>query len=393
MIVSKNLELLGLFGFLFVLAVSPITPVEAQSVTIALVSDNPADFSVAEMLKEKAGFEIIVTSWGSLNETAYRKILLIKPSKVIIIGGPIAIPESAERILSNINISVERYWGMDRFETASKVCQKFWPNATRIVVAQGFDIEGIQEAIKRAKAEKAPIIFAKPGAVPNATVIYISITSPNAIVVIQSPDFNRTIIVNKTVGLKITVRNITQIKVNLTERAESAIKRAEAKIAEVKRKILNTTGIDVRTCETLINISVKELENAKKAFGEGKYGEAFGRANAAYHIATNAERIVEWRTRVEEFREINAVRTILSVSMKIDAVERLTKGIEDLGGNVSEVKSLIESAKTKLKEAQKALEEGRENDAINLAREARRIADQAKRLLFSMFRAIWIPEP
>lgn len=78
---------------------------------------------------------------------------------------------------------------------------------------------------------------------------------------------------------------------DLKTRAEEQIKEAAEELAEARKK---DSGKEIPVAvASLIFESQEKLSNAKTAFSEGKYGEAYGQAIAAERLARNAQKKIE----------------------------------------------------------------------------------------------------
>ncbi len=75
---------------------------------------------------------------------------------------------------------------------------------------------------------------------------------------------------------------------------QKQIERAEKEISIAEEKVSTTSADEYggRASRKLLELAKKHLDEAKKAFGEKKYGRAFALAISSYHEALNAERIV-----------------------------------------------------------------------------------------------------
>lgn len=116
MILRKGLALL--MGVLIILS-STLT-VHATQVSmnlVILVSDNEADMAVAKNVAGILGARVVVSPWGTYNPVASAEILTINPDRVIIIGGPVAVPEEYPKDLESFGIPYERWYGETRYET------------------------------------------------------------------------------------------------------------------------------------------------------------------------------------------------------------------------------------------------------------------------------------
>jgi hypothetical protein len=89
------------------------------------------------------------------------------------------------------------------------------------------------------------------------------------------------------------------------EIAQNQINKAEAEIAKADEKVkgINPEEYKAQAIFRLLDLAKKHLEEAKKAFDEGKYGRAFGLATASYHEALNCQRIVEKIEKIKESPE------------------------------------------------------------------------------------------
>lgn len=59
--------------------------------------------------------------------------------RVIIVGGPEALPEEIESYLSSIGIKYSRIWGKDRYETCNRVREAFNAGSRKLVLVDGND--------------------------------------------------------------------------------------------------------------------------------------------------------------------------------------------------------------------------------------------------------------
>jgi hypothetical protein len=102
-----------------------------------------------------------------------------------------------------------------------------------------------------------------------------------------------------------TEKKTQEIEEITPEMAQNQINKAEAEIAkaEEKTKGINPEEYKAQAIFRLLDLAKKHLEEAKKAFDEGKYGRAFGLATTSYHEALNCQRIVEKIEKIKESPE------------------------------------------------------------------------------------------
>jgi len=259
-------------------------PAYALEKTIILVSDNPADLAIAQSLGEKLNIDIVITPWGTLSEEAIEKIQASGATQVYVIGGEVAVPD----VEVKLNVKVKRFAGKDRHHTSALVAQE-WGTAEEVVIAEGYDEEGIKEAMARAKAKGVPMLFVKPGEVPEEVAQAIEKLKCKAAVVVPAPNM-----VKERVRAKIRehgVEEINETAVNFEERAATAIEAAEEAIAQAEANISEINGGRSVAAARLVINAKKHLDRAKEAFNESSYGEAFGLAVAAKAQAEAAIKI------------------------------------------------------------------------------------------------------
>lgn len=352
---------------LFLVFLLLVGAVYGGSGTLVLVSDNAADAAVADTVKEVKGTNVTVikTSWGELNESVVSQIKSAAPTGgIVIIGGPAAVVSEYEDLLADYNIT--RLSGADRKETSAAVLRHFKNDfrGRRLALAYGWDSDGIQEALRRAKANKGIVLFADQDDVPTEVLEALNETNTTEVDVVLSPDTNETRIRSRINRTRSRVADI--VRGNDTERANHMIARAAQTIEQLDRALAE---INV-TKQALVRLSREahaKLNESKKAYGEGKYGRAFGQAVAANSIAENAMRMARKLHSFEDRRGIaevkgkivaryqNILQTVLRLE-KVIALEKVT-----LPANSS---ALLSEAREHLRLARVAMEANDFGEAV-----------------------------
>ncbi len=277
--------------FMFVSAILlSASVVSAQTDTnVLLVSDNEADYAVAEALKNVKNAEIVTTGWGTYSEDVVASVNQLNPDRIFIIGGPAAVPSEYENTLSNY--SIIRISGRDRYETAAMtLTHREFKESFRgkgVFLANGYDSKGISTALEKAKRLGGIVLFVKPDDVPDEVLNATDDVDAEDIEVVESPDMDEDRINEK---FRKKSKNIRIAKLNDTDKAERALRQieeAEEEIGEAEEEI---GGLSGSVASRLLDEAKLHLENAKAAYEGGSYGEAFGQATAAEHLAENAER-------------------------------------------------------------------------------------------------------
>lgn len=260
----------------------------AQQKAVILVSDNPADYAIAQVLSQAINVSIVVTPWGTLSDSAVNEIQNSGADVVYVIGGEVAVPDVEQRL----NITVKRFAGRDRFETAAMVAEYFNAtlNTSEIIVVHGFDEEGIEQAIREAKKLKAVIIFTKSDDIPEYVKRFLIKLKAKKAKIVPSPDMD----VRIEEEIKKHAEKVEKEKVNFSAKALNAISKAEEKISKAEQLLPAnaTTGREI-AAQRLIENAKRELSLAKEAYSAGHYGRAFGLATAAKHQAEGAEKILK----------------------------------------------------------------------------------------------------
>ncbi|CUX78681.1 cell wall-binding repeat-containing protein [Thermococcus chitonophagus] len=308
---------------------------ETQSLVI-LVSDNEADLTLAQNVAKLLNATVVVTKWGIFNESVISQIVDLSPDMVLIIGGPLAVVSVYEDELENLGINVTRIGGQDRVETNQALIEFLMENYPELLsnvtaaIAYGWDYAAMLQL--RNQSCVIPIL------VKNATVNETIVKHFKKVELVQSR-FSERIMerVREKLGgeVKEVVANIT------AEEAEKAIEVAQEKVQLAESVLANITN---PSAERLVELAKEKLDLAKKAYDEGKYGEAFGLAVASRRLA---EVVISYSTK--EFERSMKMNHTMQLELRIRVLERVMLRLEAGGANVSTEKGLLEQAKVALK--------------------------------------------
>ncbi len=326
-----------MFAVMFVLLLIPV--VNSQELKVAiLVSDNEADMAVAATVEsslERKGMEvdIFVTPWGVYNSTIVDRIKAYSPSKIIIIGGKIAVVDKYEDSLSDYDII--RASGSDRYETAALAVNLlknvFNVEVSNVVVLYGFDDYSLKEIVKKAEELNAVVILVKDNQIPPLAKEILRELKPGKVVIKRTPNMIKEI----ELEIKEVVKEVEVEEMPIKERASREIKEAEGKLNEAKEKFAEYTGVAKVAVERLIELSEKELYEARKAYENRNYGKAYGLAVSAKVHAKNAIKIMK-EVQVEAFLGIyKDIGEMKSLMEKIKEMKTRTK--EDIEKHRKEV--------------------------------------------------------
>lgn len=120
---------------MLVLFIIFLTPgfVSADNITV-VASDQ--DYDIAKLVSASLNAELVVTQWGMIRVEDVERIIDDNPEKLVIIGGPYAVPSSVEAL----GIGYERVGGGNRIETARLSLKRFFQVRTRSYVLPSEDV-------------------------------------------------------------------------------------------------------------------------------------------------------------------------------------------------------------------------------------------------------------
>ncbi|WP_456320865.1 cell wall-binding repeat-containing protein [Palaeococcus sp. (in: euryarchaeotes)] len=351
-----------LFGLLVLASSVPMIKADAavNMNLVILVSDNEADYALAEKLAENLNVSVVVTPWGIYDSNITAEIASYAPDSVLIIGGPAAVPKLYEDDLQNLNITWFRIWGSDRYETNIKVLEYVMQNYpdvlkdVKIVIANGRDMGAIK---KIGNSKKVFPIYVNANNTDNQTKI-LGIMKVTGVIIIKTP-FSANITERIRERVREKVQNVTEENENITaEMAWEAIEIAQNKTALAESLIDNATN---PSAPKLLELAKKELNNAMEAYNESEYGKAYGQAIAA---KAHAEVVIRFAS--EDFQERFHKNLQIRAEVEIMKVERIIERFDELGMNVTAANATLEQAKN-------AYDEGKYGEAFELAKEAEKI--------------------
>jgi putative cell wall-binding protein len=278
---------IALMVCLMTFLISASTGFAENGIKVILVSDNVADSAVAEALQNVKNMEIITTPWGEFDEAVVIEIDSLDPTNIIIIGGSDAVPSDYDDALESYN--VVRLPGRDRYDTASQVLGRFKDDfkGKGIVVAYGYDSKGIRKALEHAKSLGWFVLFIKTDDIPDEVEAAIEGTDADDIDVFDSPNTEDEKVLRKLNRTKKRIRLHSLNESEKEKRASEQIEEAREEIEEAEEEIGECI---VGSASKLLDLAKRHLEKAESAFGEGQYGQAFGQAISAEHLAENSER-------------------------------------------------------------------------------------------------------
>ena len=167
---QPNTRIAGADRYLTAVEVSKRTyPSGATTVLVATGLDFPDALSAAA-LGAKIKAPLLLTERSVLSSATRAEILRLKPSKIVVVGGPGIVSTGVESQLRSIVSNVSRVYGADRYETSAALARSGWTQASQAFVATGTDFADALAAAAAAGKLDAPVLLV-PGtssSVPNS---------------------------------------------------------------------------------------------------------------------------------------------------------------------------------------------------------------------------------
>nr|WP_206204450.1 hypothetical protein [Thermococcus sp. 21S7] len=332
---------------------------------IILVSDNEADWAIAGNVADLLGAHLIVSPWGTYDPAVSAEILSVEPEKVIIVGGPVAIPEEYTKDFDEFGIPYERWYGETRYETNLVVIQALkeeFPDAFgeigTVVIANGRDalaIDGYLEAMKLRpyEFEGKPILVLTDGGRENATI-----TALERFTHVSEVKYAATYSGREEPMFPLNREKIEAwMKGHLASYNEGDLAQSPTR-DEVYSLLINVQNKTNRAEKLLDGLRVpdarrklEEAENALSmawnAYNSGDYSKAYRLAMMA---SFNADFVVSRAYR--EMRTVYQGLPNMQLQAEIHQFEVMARVLKKKGYDVGELESLISQAKEALRKGE-----------------------------------------
>ncbi len=131
-----------------------------------------ADALTASGLAGCTDAPVLLVKSVPLPQSLLDEIRRLGASKIIVVGGTAAVPDSVRTQLSGAGFTVSRIGGADRYETAALIGGEvlgYGQNGGRVYLARGDDFADALSLGPLAYRNKAPLLLVKPTTVPSST--------------------------------------------------------------------------------------------------------------------------------------------------------------------------------------------------------------------------------
>ncbi len=386
---------------IFMLSLIPISHAADVNIVI-LVSDNEADSTLADSVANIINaYAVIKVPWGIYNPNYSAEVLKYAPDKVIIIGGPTAVPIDYEKDLEEMDIPFERWYGKNRYETNLVVVQKLkeefpeeFSQIETVYIVHGRDVLSMlmqkwYETLPDTAKYKSIWVFTGEG-YENLSlqildeVLEASQRRPWVEVIVTSrwiqlehkkvpkPLFNINTdeIANflREKGYEVTVGNYTR-GTYFTIKYAGPIGRGvleTLKLVDNKTQVAENflDGLDIPKAKKRLNMAKEQITKAWKLYSLGNYQEAYllavaANRNADFVISMSAK---EWNKIAQMSLNYALNREVLRLEARINALKILGINTESVEEVLAEIKLAIKSknyskALKLIKEAKEELRE------------------------------------
>ncbi len=151
-------------------------PATAPAVVVAS-GENWPDALGAGVLAAKLGGPVLLTPASSLSVATRDEILRLNPSTIVIVGGPSAVSSQVRAALAALPLgaSVQRVYGMNRYETATAIARRIATESggplpsQRVIVASGEKFADALSVGPLAAKEGYPVLLAGSAWMPSTT--------------------------------------------------------------------------------------------------------------------------------------------------------------------------------------------------------------------------------
>ena len=313
---------------------------------VVLVSDNEADSTVAASIAELLNFTVVTTQWGIYNPNVTAEIIEDMPDKVIIIGGPVAVPVEYEQDLNNLGIPYERWYGADRYSTNVRVIEKAkeeFPGIFRdveVFIVNGRDVGAIQMVRKYELKKKVIPLFVDNG-LENQTEIIGSLIKPKQVVLVRSPLLSESLFVTIEGIIERSGVQLSEESLDATERLAWNSIISTGGLLELARTTLD--DLKIPGAKNMLELASRELEKARKEYARGNYEAAY---RYSIYARTHADVVIvlagkEKNKILHGLPKVALEHDILRLEIQIQA-------LANSGVDVTEIQSLLNQAKAAL---------------------------------------------
>ncbi len=214
------------------------------SATVYLASgENFPDSVAGSALAAHGDSALLLTGAGSLPAATAKRLAALKPTRIVVLGGPVVISDAvlrAVRDAAGAQSTIERIAGADRYETARLVAAAGWKTSAKAYIATGAAFPDALSASSAAAAQDAPVLLVDGAqqVIPAPTVDLIKKLGVTSVVIAGGPQAVSSAIETQLRGLGLSVE-----RRNGVDRYETSLLLARSASTTTSRMFL-ASGVD-----------------------------------------------------------------------------------------------------------------------------------------------------
>lgn len=135
--------------------------------------ENSADALAVSSIAYRDDLSVLLVGPKGLSEKAAKAVKDHKYKEAYVVGGEVSINTDALKTIQESVAKVERIAGVDRFETASKIADKFYPEAKSALIADGVGFADALTVAPLFDKYGGPLLLVRANLLPEATANYI----------------------------------------------------------------------------------------------------------------------------------------------------------------------------------------------------------------------------
>lgn len=144
--------------------------VAGSSETVVLASgENYPDALTGIAYAEELGAPMLLTSGKALSEVTREEIRRLKASKVVILGGPVAVSEAVAADLTGMGLQVSRLQGSNRYDTAVQIGESMTREGSHLFLTSGLEFADAISIAPVSAMRNQPVLLTLPTRLPVQT--------------------------------------------------------------------------------------------------------------------------------------------------------------------------------------------------------------------------------
>ena len=320
---------------------------------VILTTDNEADLAVAYSVGSLLNAPVIVSPWGTYDPKVSAEILSADPERVIIIGGPVAVPDDYTDDLNGFGITYERWYGETRYETNLQVVEHLreeFPgvlgNVGTVVVVNGRDglaLKSYAEGVMLGTQGRSLLVLTDSGRVEETMkalgglgkverLVYIGTSKNGKPLFPLNEEWLSAFVKGRFGNVAIEDRTTPPGPVELGE----LLKEVENRTEEAE-KLLD--GLQIPSARARLEKAKEMLAAAENAYSAGDYTKAY-----EFAMKANWEADFVIARAYRETMTVYQGSAALMLKRKIIRLQVMVEFLKSEGYDVSEVEALIQRA-------------------------------------------------